>query len=129
MGGPGTDDGAAVNIAAAARENEDFRREVETGRFSQVVVMAIPPGGEIGEEVHEDVDQILVFVAGRGVAILEEDQSDVGPGDLVFVRAGTTHNFVNAGDEPLRLYTVYAPPEHPSGTVHATKAEADAAHH
>jgi mannose-6-phosphate isomerase-like protein (cupin superfamily) len=119
--------GERLDIVDLARQNDAFRREVITGPHSQVVVMAIPPGGEIGEEVHPDVDQILFFVEGQGEALLEGDRSAVRPNDLVFVKAGTRHNFVNTRAEPLRLVTVYSPPEHDPGTVHATKAEADAA--
>jgi mannose-6-phosphate isomerase-like protein (cupin superfamily) len=115
-----------VNIFREARTNDAFRREVLTGDHEQVVVMTIPPAGEIGEEVHPDTDQMLVFVDGRGEAQLDDEASQVGPNDLVFVRAGTRHNFINTGDTPLRLITVYAPPEHPPGTVHQTKEEADA---
>ena len=118
-----------IDIVQAARTNEAFRREVLTGEHEQVVVMTIPPGGEIGEEVHSDTDQVLMFVDGRGEARLAGQTSQIGANDLVFVRAGTRHNFVNTGDEPLRLITVYAPPEHPAGTVHLTKEEADAAEH
>ena len=120
-------DAPRIDIVQAARENDAFRREVVTAEHSQLVVMTIPAGGEIGEEVHEHVDQILIFVDGEGEAVLEGQRSAIGPNDLVFVKAGTRHNFVNTGDRPLRLVTVYAPPEHPAGTVHATKAEADAA--
>ena len=120
-----------VDIVRAARENDAFRREVLTGTYEQVVVMTIPPGGEIGQEVHDDSDQVLAFVDGQGEATLDGETSQVGPNDLVFVRAGTRHNFVNTGDQPLRLLTIYAPPEHEPGTVHQTKEEADAAegHH
>ncbi len=120
-------DNERVDILAAARSNDAFRREVVTGEHEQVVVMTIPPGGEIGDEVHPDTDQVLIFVDGRAEAVLDGRSSDVGPNDLVFVRAGTRHNIVNRGDGPLRLITVYAPPEHEPGTVHQTKAEADAA--
>ena len=116
-----------MDIMRVASENEDFRREVITGEHGQVVLMTIAVGGEIGEEVHDDVDQILLFVAGRGEAVLDGQTGPVGPNDMVFVRAGTRHNFRNVGDEPLRVVTVYAPPEHPAGTVHRTKEEADAA--
>jgi mannose-6-phosphate isomerase-like protein (cupin superfamily) len=116
-----------VDILAAARSNDAFRREVLTGEHEQVVVMTIPPGAEIGEEVHPDTDQVLVFIDGRAEAELDGQRSDVGPNDLVFVRAGTRHNFVNRGEGWVRLITVYAPPEHPAGTVHQTKAEAEAA--
>ena len=118
-----------ADIRRLARENEDFRREVMTGPHSQVVLMSVEPGSEIGEEVHDDVDQVLVFVEGTGEAVLEGQASGVEPGSLVFVPAGTRHNFVNRGDTALKLYTVYSPPEHPEGTVHHTKEEADAAEH
>jgi mannose-6-phosphate isomerase-like protein (cupin superfamily) len=118
-----------ADIQRLARENDDFRREVITGPHSQVVVMSVEPGGEIGEEVHDDVDQVLVFVDGTGEAVLEGNASGVEAGDLVFVPAGTRHNFVNRGDTALKLYTVYSPPEHAAGTVHHTKEEADAAEH
>jgi mannose-6-phosphate isomerase-like protein (cupin superfamily) len=116
-----------VDIVDQARRNEAFRRELITGSHSQVVLMTIPPGGEIGEEVHPKVDQILLFVEGHGEAVLEGERSAVRPNDLVFVTAGTRHNFIAEEQGPLRLVTVYAPPEHEPGTVHATKAEADAA--
>ncbi|HEV3464622.1 MAG TPA: cupin domain-containing protein, partial [Actinomycetota bacterium] len=107
--------------------NDAFRREIATGEHSQVVAMTIPAGEEIGEEVHTENDQLLVFVDGQGEAVLDGKTSTVGPNDLVLVPAGTRHNFINTGDGPLRLVTVYAPPEHAPGTVHQTKAEADAA--
>jgi mannose-6-phosphate isomerase-like protein (cupin superfamily) len=116
-----------IDVMAVAHENDAFRREVTTGPHSQLVVMTIPPGGEIGEEIHEGVDQILLFAEGDGDAVLDGQRSPVRPNDLVFVEAGTRHNFVNTGDRPLRLVTIYAPPEHPPGTVHATREEADAA--
>jgi mannose-6-phosphate isomerase-like protein (cupin superfamily) len=115
------------DIVARAMQNEAFRREVVTGEHSQVVVMTIPAGGEIGEEVHDHVDQVLVFVQGDGVAIIAGETSPVRANSLAFVRAGTPHNFRNTGSIPLRLFTVYAPPEHPAGTVHQTKSDADAA--
>jgi mannose-6-phosphate isomerase-like protein (cupin superfamily) len=117
----------AEDVIRIARENEDFRREVATAERSQVVVMTIPPGGEIGDEVHEGIDQILLFVEGEADAIVGGETRRVGADELVLVPGGTRHNFVNAGDGPLRLVTVYAPPEHEPGTGHRTKEEADAA--
>ena len=114
------------DILARARNNRFFREVVSTGPHAQVVVMSIPPDGEIGEEVHTDVDQVLVFVDGEGVAVLEGERSPVSAGRLVHVPAGTRHNIVNAGATDLKLYTVYAPPQHAPGTIHRTKAEADA---
>jgi len=116
-----------TDIVQLARGNDAFRREIATGEHSQVVAMTIPAGEEIGEEVHEENDQLLVFVDGEGEAVLDGKSSPVGPNDLVLVPAGTRHNFINTGGGPLRLVTVYAPPEHAPGTVHQTKAEADAA--
>ncbi len=115
-----------VDIVAAAKQNAYFRQVLSTGPNAQVVVMSIPPGGEIGEEVHDHVDQVLVFVGGTGVAILEGSESEVAPDRLVHVPAGTRHNVVNRGTSDLRLYTIYAPPQHAQGTIHRTKAEADA---
>jgi mannose-6-phosphate isomerase-like protein (cupin superfamily) len=118
-----------IDIVTLARGNDAFRREIATGEHSQIVAMTIPPGEEIGEEIHEGNDQLLVFVDGEGEAVLDGRTSTVTPNDLVLVPAGTVHNFINTGPGPLRLVTVYAPPEHPPGTVHQTKAEADAAEH
>jgi mannose-6-phosphate isomerase-like protein (cupin superfamily) len=117
-----------VDIIKLAKANTYFREVVATGPHSQVVVMSIPPGGDIGEEVHDDVDQTLVFVQGEGQAILDGEKSAVAVDRLVHVPAGTRHNFVNTGKVDLRLYTIYAPPEHKPGTIHKTKAEADEAH-
>ena len=83
--------------------------------------------GEIGEETHDDLDQILSFVSGTGEAIVSGEKKTVAQGDLVVVPAGTKHNFVNTGENPLILYTVYGPPEHADDAVHATKEEAEAA--
>ena len=114
------------DIAREAMENTDFRREIITNKHTQVVLMSIEPGDDIGEETHEG-DQILYFVAGSGEAVLNGKKSAIAKGSLVSVPAGVLHNFVNTGGEPLKLYTIYAPPEEPVGTVHRTKAEADAA--
>ena len=112
-------------IATVAEESADFRRVLWTGKNTQLVIMTIPPGGEIGEEVHEGIDQILTFVSGTGEAQISGSTKKVAQGDLVVVPAGTKHNFVNAGPNPLVLYTVYGPPEHADGAVHKTKEEAD----
>jgi mannose-6-phosphate isomerase-like protein (cupin superfamily) len=112
---------------AAARANDAFRRVIETGQHEQVVLMTIPVGEDIGEEVHVDTDQLFIFASSHGEAILDGAVSPVAPNDLVFVRAGTRHNIVNHGVVPMRLITVYAPPQHAPGTVHLTKADAEAA--
>ena len=121
------DGDSALDIEALVRQNEDFRREVRTAEHSQVVLMTIPAGEEISEEVHNGIDQTLVFEEGEAEAVIEGRSFSVRAGQLVLVPAGTRHNFINSGSGPLRLWTVYAPPEHPPGTVHHTKAEADAA--
>jgi mannose-6-phosphate isomerase-like protein (cupin superfamily) len=115
------------DIIGRATRNTHFREVLSTGPHSQVVVMRIPGGGEIGEETHAEVDQILVFTAGEGEAILNGERSRVAAGRLVHVPAGTRHNIVSAGPEDLRLYTIYAPAEHAVGTVHHTRADAEAA--
>jgi len=115
------------SIALVAEQSADFRRVLWTGVHSQLVIMTIPPGGEIGTETHEHTDQILTFVSGTGEADVAGETKPVTPGDLVAVAAGTLHNVRNVGVNPLVLYTVYAPPQHAEGAVHATKAEAEAA--
>ncbi len=111
------------DIVTLTLENTDFRREILTNEHSQLVVMSVEPGDDVGEETH-DVDQILVFVAGEGQSVLNGERGTVRPGTLVSVPAGTLHNFVNTGQEPLKLYTIYAPPEEEPGTLHRTRAEA-----
>ncbi len=112
------------DILEIARANSWFRKEVVTGEKSQVMLMCIEPGDEIGEETH-DVDQTLVFVEGTGEAILDDMTEKFDEGDLFFVPAGTKHNFRNTGTRPLKLFTVYAPSEHVAGTNHPTKADAE----
>ena len=113
-------------IATVAEQSADFRRVLWTGEHTQLVIMTIPPGGEIGEEVHDENDQILTFVSGTGEAQVSGQKRKVVAGDLVAVPAGKKHNFVNTGPLPLVLYTVYGPPDHADGAVHKTKEEADA---
>ena len=114
------------NIIKDASENENFRRVVFTGPKSQLVVMRIPPGGEVGEETHRYTEQTLFFLSGTGEGSLDGETFPISPGDAVVVTAGTRHNFRNTGAEPLTIYTVYAPPNHIDGRVHRTKADADA---
>jgi mannose-6-phosphate isomerase-like protein (cupin superfamily) len=115
----------ADDVAELARRNENFRQVLFTTGRSQLVLMAIRAGEEIGEETHDDVDQVLAFVEGEGEAVLGGARRAVRAGSVVVVPAGTLHNFVTKGDAALKLYTVYTPPEHPDGTLHRTKAEAD----
>lgn len=113
-------------IIAIAKENANFRRVLHTGDKSQLVVMSIPPEGEIGEETHDHVEQTLFFLSGTGEAMLDGERYAVAAGDVVVVTPGTRHNFRNTGREDLKVYTVYAPPNHIDGRVHVTKADADA---
>ena len=114
-------------IATTAQESADFRRVLWTGDHTQLVIMTIPVDGEIGEETHPDTDQILTIVSGTGEARVSGASRQIAQGELVVVPAGHVHNVVNTGPNPLVLYTVYGPPEHADGAVHATKDEADAA--
>lgn len=113
-------------VVELAQENDEFRKVVWTGDKTQLVLMAIPEGGEIGGEIHEGHDQLLYFVAGTGVAKIGKTECEVADGDVSIVPSGTFHNFRNTGTGMLKLFTTYSPPEHEPGTEHATKAEADA---
>ncbi len=115
------------DIAKTAEQSADFRRVLWTGEHTQLVIMTIPPDGEIGEETHDENDQILSFVSGLGKAVVDGKTKKVAAGDVVVVPAGVKHNFLNDGPNPLVLYTVYGPPDHADGAVHHTKEEADAA--
>ena len=119
--------GHVTNISQKAKDNDYFRQVLQTGEHAQVVIMSIPPGGQIGEETHNDNDQVLYLIEGSGQVILDGQSGDFNTGDLVLVPAGTRHNFITKGDKPMKIITTYSPPHHPEGTVHKTKAEADAA--
>lgn len=114
------------DIARITAENREFRRVVHTGKKSQLVIMSIPPGGEVGEETHERVEQTLYFHLGNGEGMLDGETFPIKGGDAVVVTPGTRHNFKNTGSEPLQISTVYAPPNHIDGRVHHTKEDADA---
>jgi mannose-6-phosphate isomerase-like protein (cupin superfamily) len=116
-----------VNISEAARSNDAFRRVLHTTDRVQLVVMTLPPGEDIGAEVHEHNDQVLTFVEGDVRAEVAGETRQVGSGSVVMVPAGTWHNFTNIGSVPARLYTLYSPPDHAPDTVHVTKADAEAA--
>ena len=109
-------------------ENGDFRRVLYTGGHLQLVLMSLPPGCDIGSEVHEDRDQFFRFEEGRGQVDIDDNTYDVVDGSAVIVPAGARHNVINTGTGPLKFYTVYGPPEHRDGTVHATKADAREEH-
>jgi mannose-6-phosphate isomerase-like protein (cupin superfamily) len=120
--------GFSDNIEKRTIENQDFRRVLYTGHNIQLVLMTLKPGEEIGEEVHEDRDQFFRFEQGSGVVIIDGQENRVEEDFGVIVPQGARHNVRNTGSEPLRLYTIYGPPEHLDGLVKATKAEAEAAH-
>lgn len=119
--------GHIPNIAQKALDNTYFRQVLENGQHTQVVIMSIPAGGEIGMETHADNDQVLYLVAGEGKVILGGEEAPYKTGDIVLVHAGTEHNFVNTGTTDLKIITTYSPPHHPAGTVHKTKEEAEKA--
>ncbi len=116
-------------IEAQTLENENFRRVLFTGKYCQLVVMCLQPGEEIGNEVHQNVDQFFRVEEGEAKFILNGSEEHLVPaGEAAIVPAGTYHNVINSSDaHPVRLYTLYSPPNHPDGTVHKTKAEADLA--
>lgn len=121
----------AVNLERAAIQNQNYRTVLWTGQHLQLALMSIPVGGEIGLEVHPDTDQFIQIVSGNAVTMMGHSeerlnyQRPLTEGHAVFVPAGTWHNIVNTGNIPLKLYTAYAPPQHPRGTVQSTKAVAD----
>ena len=125
--------GYVTNIEEKTQQNSYFREVLFTGPNSQLVVMALGPGEEIGLETHEGVDQFIRVEVGTGKAILNGKEHKLEDGSAVVIPAGTAHNIVNgSSSQPLKLYTIYTPPEHPDGTVHKNKAEAtaaEAAHH
>ena len=110
-------------------DNEDFRHVLYTGQHLQLVVMTLQPGEEIGAEVHEDRDQFFRFEDGSGIVDIDGRENPVMDDFAVIVPAGARHNVRNTGNEPLRFYTLYGPPEHKDGVVQSTKEEADTRHH
>lgn len=118
--------GYVGNIEDEALKNDFFRKVIFTGPHSQLVVMCLKPGEDIGMEVHDKVDQFIRIEKGEGRAILGGEEYLLSDGVAVVVPAGTHHNIVNTSiKEPMMLYTVYSPPNHPDGTIHKTKKEAD----
>ncbi|HLP43980.1 MAG TPA: cupin domain-containing protein [Candidatus Nanoarchaeia archaeon] len=117
--------GYITNIEKDTIANENFRKVLYTDHNSQLVLMSLKPGEEIGEEVH-GVDQFLRIEQGSGVAIIEGKSHDIADGSVIVVPAGTKHNVINGKDGAMKLYSLYMPPHHKDGTVHITKADAEA---
>jgi len=116
--------GYIINIEEASVENENFRKVLYTAKNSQLVVMSIKPNEDIGEEIHQ-LDQFIRVEAGQGKAILDDVEHEIKDGFAVVVPAGAKHNIINtSSDVPLKLYTVYSPPNHRDGVIHVTKADA-----
>lgn len=121
----------AVNIDRATKENSNFRTALWTGKYLQVTLMSIPVGGDIGLEMHQDVDQFLRIESGLAQVMMGKDKNRLDfrrradSNYAIVVPAGRWHNIVNIGNVPLKVYSIYAPPQHPFGTVHRTKHEAE----
>ena len=124
----------ATNIDEITKRNTNFRTALWSGPYLQVTLMSIPPGGEIGLENHPNTDQFLRLEAGEGLVMMGDTKDNlnfrqrVSDGFAFVVPANTWHNLINIGNTPIKLYSIYAPPKHPFGTVHVTKADSDAAH-
>ena len=119
--------GFVDNIEEKTEQNNFFRQVLYTGKHTQLVVMSLLPGEEIGMEVHPQVDQFFRIEEGQAKVIIDGEEHEVYEGFAIIVPAGSQHNLINTGSSPLKLYTLYSPPNHPEGTVHRTRAEAMAA--
>lgn len=124
----------AVDIEELTKDNANFRTAGWTGQYLQMTLMSIEVGGEIGAEIHDDTDQFLRVEQGRARVVMGDSEDDltefvaeVEDDFAIFVPVGKWHNIINIGDEPLKVYSIYAPPHHPFGTIHKTKQEADEA--
>lgn len=116
--------GFYANIEKETLENNSFRKVLYTSAYSQLVVMSLKPGEEIGAEVHDDHDQFFRFEQGSGKVMVDETTYDVSADDVAIVPAGANHNVINSGDEDLKLYTIYSPAEHRFDVEHVTREEA-----
>jgi mannose-6-phosphate isomerase-like protein (cupin superfamily) len=112
------------DIEELTESNSNFRSVIYTGKNLQLVLMSIMPGDEIGEEVHTDRDQFFRIESGDAEVLIDGKRTKIKDGDALVVPANSKHNVINTGDKPLRLYTIYGPPEHQEGTVHVTHADA-----
>ncbi len=120
--------GFVENIEQLTLDNTDFRRVLYTGKHLQLVLMTLQPGDDIGEEVHDGHDQFFRIESGKGEVLIDGSRHPVEDDDAVIVPAGARHNVTNTGAAPLKLYTLYAPPEHKDGVIHPTKADASEEH-
>lgn len=124
-----------INIERATKRNDNFRRALWTGNHLQLTLMSIPVGGEIGLEIHNNVDQFLRIESGSGIVKMGygrdrlDYKENVSADDVILIPAGVWHNILNTGNRPLKMYSIYAPPNHPHGTVHETKEDAMADEH
>lgn len=122
-----------VDIDEAAKQNQNFRTVLWTGNHLQLTLMSIPVGGEVGLEMHTDVDQLIRIEDGDGLVMMGENMDNLNYREkveddfVIVIPAGTWHNLINTGNEPIKLFSVYAPPQHPHGTVHVTKEDSDRA--
>ena len=114
------------NIEKLTQENENFRKVLYTGEHSQLVLMSLLPGEDIGEEIHNENDQFFRFESGTGKVVINDTEYEVADGDAVIVPRGVKHNVINTGENRLKLYTIYSPAHHLDGVVRSTKAEAEA---
>ena len=117
--------GFSKDVAAETLKNNNFRKVLYTGEHLQLVLMTLKPGEEIGEETHPDRDQFFRFEQGEGVVMIDGKKNKVEDDFGVIVPAGAKHNVINTGKEPLKMYTIYGPPEHKDKTIHKTKAQAE----
>lgn len=115
--------GYVINIEKATKENENFRKVLYTAKNSQLVLMTLKPGEEIGEEVHT-LDQFIRVEEGKGKAVLDGVEHKIEEGSAIVIPAGTRHNVINGSDGEMKLYTIYSPPEHKDGVIHQTRADA-----
>ncbi len=114
------------NIETLTLENTNFRKVLHTGKHMQLVLMSLKPKEDIGEEVHENVDQFFRIEKGSGKIVMNNVETAIQDGIAIVVPAGTKHNLINTSEEEdLKLYTIYSPANHPEGTIHATKAQAE----
>lgn len=116
--------GYVADIEKATADNTYFRQVLFTAPHSQLVVMCLLPGEDIGMETHAENDQFLRIESGHGIVIMNGEQTEIQDGSAIVIPAGAQHNIVNSSEGPMKLYTVYSPAHHPEGTIHATKAEA-----